>query len=55
MVDFDKLNRQTSEHNHRNVDRFNTSVPTSSRADFAYLNNQTYKDNNKAYPCCLFK
>lgn len=50
MVDFDKLNRETREHNNRNVDRYNPST----KSNYAYfdpnkLNNQTYKQNNGQY------
>ena len=48
MVDFDKLNRETREHNNRNVSRFNTSTPSYGTSAYwqTYWNNQTYKANN---------
>ena len=48
MVDFDKLNRETREHNNKDLNRFNTT--TNSKYNyFNYLNNQTYKQNNGIY------
>ena len=50
---FDRLNRETQEHNNRNVNRFNPS--TESNYSFFnpyqqnYYNNQTYKQNNGEY------
>lgn len=56
MVDFDKLNRETCEHNNRNVDRFNTSATKGGTSAYwqNYNNNQTYKANNGAYPDRLY-
>lgn len=50
MVDFDKLNRETREHNNRNIDRYNPST----RSNYNYFNpyrqnNETYKQNNGNY------
>ena len=50
MIDFDKLNRETLEHNNRNVNRFNPSTkPNYNYFDTNKLNNQTYKTNNGSY------
>ena len=51
MVNFEQLNRETREHNNRNVNRFNTSTPknNASPAWLNYYNNQTYKQNNNQY------
>ena len=50
MVDFDRLNRETREHNNRNVDRFNQSTRGNYNSfDQNRLNNQTYKANNGTY------
>lgn len=50
MVDFERLNRETREHNARNVDRFNKSTRGNySAASFNKLNNETYKHNNGIY------
>lgn len=47
---FDRLNRQTREHNNTNVDRFNQSTRSNYRYfDTDYYNNQTYKNNNGSY------
>lgn len=53
MDKFERLNRETREHNNRNVNRFNPS--TQGNYNFFnpckqnLLNNQTYKSNNGEY------
>ena len=51
MADFEKLNRETREHNARNVNRFNTATPKYGTPAYwqNYWNNQTYKQNNGEY------
>lgn len=52
MADFDRLNRETSEFNNRNVSRYDyhrseaEKKPVASREWLNYLNNQTFKANN---------
>lgn len=49
-VDFERLNRETREHNNKNVDRFNESTKENYNYFDPYkLNNQTYKQNNGQY------
>lgn len=50
MIDFDRLNRETKEHNNKNIDRFNQST----KSNYNYFNpykqnNETYKQNNGSY------
>lgn len=51
MDKFERLNRETREHNNRNVNRYNPSSQkqNTSFSYFQYLNNQTYKQNNNQY------
>lgn len=54
MVDFDKLNRATFEHNNIGVDPFSSSSSSTPKYGTSeywqnYWNNQTYKTNNGAY------
>jgi hypothetical protein len=50
MDKFAQLNRETREHNARNVDRFNPSTISNYNYFDPYrLNNQTYKQNNGEY------
>lgn len=47
MNKIDIMNRQTREHNARNVNRFNPSTPSNWRQN--YCNNQTFYQNNGQY------
>ena len=53
MDKFDQLNRETREHNARNVDRYNESTRGSYTRYNDYwqsrYNNETYKNNNGTY------
>lgn len=50
MVDFERLNRETREHNNSNVDRYNPSTKSNYNHFNPYkLNNETYKQNNGQY------
>lgn len=49
MVDFDRLNRETREFNHSNVNRFNNNGLSASEK-LAMLNNETFRARNGCYP-----
>lgn len=56
MVDFDRLNRETSEYNHKNcpAPSQRTATMTGTQRNYNsywqnYYNNQTYKANNGQY------
>lgn len=51
MDKFKRLNRETREHNNRNVNRFNRSCTSYGTSTYwqNYWNNQTYKQNNGQY------
>ena len=52
MIDFDKLNRETLEYSHRNIDRFNPSTRvnyTFSTTNSYYPTRQPISSNGKGY------
>lgn len=51
MDKFERLNRETQEHNNKNVDRFNSSCNNYGTKEYwqNYFNNQTFKQNNGQY------
>jgi hypothetical protein len=51
MVDFEKLNRETQDHNNKNVNRYNPATQQKIYNQFwqNYYNNKTYKNNNGQY------
>ena len=55
-VDFDRLNRETCEFNHRNVRMYsnNDRMGMSPSEYLAYKNNETYRSNNSSYPDRLY-